>query len=361
MQFEKWSGLAGLRFLLAFIVAVTHLANYTPLGAWGVLPSFGSFEAILGFLLISGYSIGASYAKEPRGFLVRRAKRIYPVYLASLALSYIVYVLANSEHPAWWVTLSNGLFLNQILTQNSMVSSAWSLALEFWLYCLTPWLLRTDGPTLRRLMFASFGAYLLHTCGRTLLQWDYYADVGYGGNLLFLSFAYLAGLRLAREPQASRSVLRDIAIMFTLHIGLATAIQLASSWRRGAMDAFLRDGIDAYILQACTLAVVLWAFRAIMMRPANDVPASRLLRLLGDVSFPLFLIHLPLYYLLDRAGFNSATFFLGSALAAAFVLYMAVDRYSQRRHLGPSPAAGPAASPVARRATGMRRTAGPRV
>ncbi|MEJ7688846.1 MAG: acyltransferase [Variovorax sp.] len=336
MQFEKWSGLAGLRFLLAFIVVVTHLAAYTPLGAWGVVPSFGSFEAILGFLLISGYSIGASYAKEPQGFLVRRAKRIYPVYLASLALSYIVYVLANSAHPTWWVTLSNVLFLNQILTQNSLVSSAWSLALEFWLYGLTPWLLRTDGPTLRRLMFASFGAYLLYTCGRTLLQWDYYADVGYGGNLLFLSFAYLAGLRLAREPQAARSVLRDIAIMFTLHIGLATAIQFASSWRHGIASDFLRDGIDAYMLQACTLALVLWAFRAITTRPVNNVPASRLLRLMGDISFPLYLIHLPLYYLLDRGGFDSATFFLGSAVAASFVLYMAVDKYSQMRHLAPS-------------------------
>jgi hypothetical protein len=87
---DKWSILAGVRFLLASIVAFNHLAEYVSLGHFRFIPMFGAFEAILGFLLISGYSIASSYVQQPRGFLYRRAKRIYPVYLVAIAATIVV-------------------------------------------------------------------------------------------------------------------------------------------------------------------------------------------------------------------------------------------------------------------------------
>jgi hypothetical protein len=49
MNIDKWSLLAGLRFILASIVAINHLDHFTTLGWLACIPKFGPFEAILGF------------------------------------------------------------------------------------------------------------------------------------------------------------------------------------------------------------------------------------------------------------------------------------------------------------------------
>src|ERR1700721_1783490 len=85
-----WDVLSLLRFLLAFVVAVGHLDPFAALGPLRAVENLGSFEAILGFLLISGYSIGHSIQKKPVGFTRRRMLRIYPVYLAAVVLTFLI-------------------------------------------------------------------------------------------------------------------------------------------------------------------------------------------------------------------------------------------------------------------------------
>lgn len=57
---DQWSILAGLRFFLALVVAVTHLKPSFAGSQGGLswIASCGAFEAIVGFLVISGYSVG---------------------------------------------------------------------------------------------------------------------------------------------------------------------------------------------------------------------------------------------------------------------------------------------------------------
>lgn len=130
---EKWESACGGRFLLASIVAIHHLKDYSSLGFLGIIPRFGAFEAVLGFLLISGYSIGASYTKEPSEFVFRRIQRIWPVYLASLLLAFVVFVVEEGKYPSIWILLANILFLNQLVISSSFIEPAWSLSLEFWM------------------------------------------------------------------------------------------------------------------------------------------------------------------------------------------------------------------------------------
>ena len=49
----------------------------------------GSYAAVLGFLFISGYSMAASFEREPGGFYERRVWRIYPVFLATFAYAQV--------------------------------------------------------------------------------------------------------------------------------------------------------------------------------------------------------------------------------------------------------------------------------
>jgi hypothetical protein len=59
----NWEILSFTRFLLAFIVMAGHLAEFADIGFLSWYTLLGSFEAIFGFLLISGLSIGNQLLK----------------------------------------------------------------------------------------------------------------------------------------------------------------------------------------------------------------------------------------------------------------------------------------------------------
>jgi peptidoglycan/LPS O-acetylase OafA/YrhL len=153
----------------------------------------------------------------------------------------------------------NALFLNQIVTSDSLVGPSWSLALEFWLYCLTPFLFKLHPRTLRRLIFISFAAFLVYTCGRTVFHWKYFAGVGYGLNVLLLSFVWLAGLRLARDKADAPRTLNEVALMFGAHIALTFGIQLGIRRKEGYVNrvtASVTGAVVILILATVVLAPI---------------------------------------------------------------------------------------------------------
>jgi peptidoglycan/LPS O-acetylase OafA/YrhL len=92
----QWKVLAGLRFFLAWIVVCYHLKNFIPDYGKDFLCTFGKLNgltAVLGFLLISGYSIAHSLTKNPEGFYNRRFLRIYPLYFCAVIVSLIPFLI----------------------------------------------------------------------------------------------------------------------------------------------------------------------------------------------------------------------------------------------------------------------------
>ncbi|CAN5773875.1 hypothetical protein BH11VER1_BH11VER1_10820 [soil metagenome] len=334
---DKWSILAGLRFLLASIVAVNHLAEFTPLGVLSFIPKFGAFQAILGFLLISGYSISVSYLKEPEHFLLRRFKRIYPVYLASIGITLIVCFCLNTRAPNLGTLLLNIFFLNQLFTTASFVGPAWSLSLECWLYCLAPTLLAAGPDRSRLYVYLSFFSFLLYTSCRTLLHLPYYSAVGYGGNLLFLSFIWICGLRLARDNENSERVMWDIRLIFIVHIALDAVIKLGSRIKHDLVSIFLYEDVLTFAMQSVTLWFVYFLFSTHIIKRRDTPQRSRLLRLLGDISYPLYLIHIPIYALLSTTSIRSPLLYYLATFILSSALYWFIDVYSKQRHLKNSP------------------------
>ncbi|MGJ7582860.1 acyltransferase family protein [Variovorax sp. RHLX14] len=337
LSVDPWSKLAALRFVLASIVAFNHLAEMMPIGVFTVIPMLGTFEAILGFLLVSGYSIGVSYRKEPEQFLWRRIKRIYPVYLASLVLMGIVLYTGSQALPAASEWIVNLLFLNQLVVPTSIVGPAWSLSLEFWLYCLTPLLFTLSDKTVKRLVAVSFIAFCAYTCGRTLFHWTYYSGTAFGLNLLLLAFIWLSGMRLARNRDISGShdgngnIMRSIAAMFAIYIALSISIQAGYRFKHGEMAQFVQSDLISFILRMCTLAAVVVLFRNILRQGSGGRP-SAWMRMLGDVSFPLYMLHIPVFELLKRTSIQSPAMYFAVAFGVSVVAYRALDLYSQRRH-----------------------------
>lgn len=327
---DEWSLLALLRFLLALIVAVGHLGGYVPLGALAWIPPLGAFEAILGFLLVSGYSIGASYRQSPEGFYLRRAWRVYPVYLGAVLLTYVA---TPTDLTITFVAVLalNLLFLNQIFTTTSYVGPAWSLSLEVWLYALTPALSRLGRSRILLLAFGSGIAYVIDTCGLTLFHWPYFAWQGFGINLLTLSFPWLLGFLLANSPGAERQVLRWIVFALSGHMLLVSLIQFGYRLKHQAPDAYWQSDAPGFLMRSLTLVLVCCCLRyAVRPREGKSRRASWM-RFLGDSSYPLYLTHIPVAIIFQRLGISNAYALLGIMLTTAAAFYLVLDSYSRSR------------------------------
>jgi peptidoglycan/LPS O-acetylase OafA/YrhL len=331
-RFDQWSLLALLRFCLASTVALAHLNEYTPLGAWSIVPVSVSFEAVLGFLLISGYSVSASYLKQPRGFMLRRVHRLFPVYLVSLGIAIAVAVWVQKKGwPDVSVIVLNALFLNQLFTDTSLIPPAWSLSLEFWLYCLLPFLMRQEPRLTRQLVYLSLVAYVVYTALRTLAHLPYFAGLGYGGNLLCLSFIWICGLRFAHAGANRAEIFRDIATILAVHVATHAIIQLGYRIKRHTLESFLQVDAIGFGVQAVMLLVFYKAFQAAISGPHEGRRKSRLMQTLGDISYPLYLIHMPIYMALATTELRSPAVYYLISLAASYGVYALVDVYSQRR------------------------------
>ena len=330
---DRWSLLALLRFVLASVVAMDHLDEHMLLGR------LGAFEAVLAFLVISGYSVTVSMAQRPEGFLRRRLVRVFPVYIACLALTLLVTAIVEHKAlPGAAEIAANVLMLNQLVTRTSILGPAWSLALECWFYALLPLLAAQPARRLRQLSWLSFAAFSIFTIGRTLLQLPYYAGVGFGANALLLAFAWLTGSRLARTDAAPATALRDLRWMFAGHILLDALIQFGHRLKRHEAPRFAIDDLPDFCFHALTLWIVLRCLAYAITPQPTPRMRSRWMNSLGDWSYPLYLVHVPVYAIVASiAGVASMATFgalamtaFGVALAAAVVLHHAVERRWRR-------------------------------
>ena len=333
---DQWSILAGLRFFLALVVAVTHLKPSFAGNQGGLswIASFGAFEAIVGFLVISGYSVGGSFIKGPEGYLRRRFQRIYPIYFFSIVSTIAVFCWhLGNPIPSWTTMGLNLCFLNQVFTLDSFVGPSWTLALEVWLYCLCPLLLRQNPRKLRILCFGSFACYAFYSFCRSGLHLPYYSDLGGGLNLIFLSYAWLLGLRIA-DPRSDRTTsLKDLLVLLALIPGIEVLVQVVSHARRHEWTTFFNGDLAASAVHLALLLVIWFVFRYPSLAPRKGGLPTILLRFLGDISYPLYLLHYAIYAYLSSRGCHDPGMLTASAVLCSALVYLLLDHYSQKRHL----------------------------
>ena len=326
----NWEILSLTRFLLAFVVVIGHLTAFTNVGLFKILHYLGSFEAILGFLLISGLSIGKSILRNKESYFQRRIKRIYPVYLASIVFTCIVLPQPFTWTYAGFILL-NLVFLNQALTSTSLVGPAWTLAVEVWMYSLAPVFLKMSMKKLNMLIYISFISYCIYTCGRTLFKWDYYAGTSYGINLLLLSFIWIAGFTMAIFPDKKKSTSMHIAAIFVLHIALKIAIQVLFRYKHHELGLIVSNDLPGFIGIIVCLA---WVYYVVIYNhkvPVFSSPVNKVLNLLGNISYPLYLVHLTLFKQLDKWNISNVFLMIGSALLFSWLVYYVFDFYSKKR------------------------------
>lgn len=296
-------GLDGLRGLAALYVVLFHCWLYTFPGypdssapPWLDALMFGRL-AVVFFLVLSGFSLAISPARHGwrsggvREFLRRRAWRILPPYWAALAMSLLVsYLVLPASHfgpPTGATVLVYGLLTQDVVTAPTPNGAFWSIGVEAELYLLFPLLL-----VLRR----RWGAAVLAVCVTLPVVAGGLMAAGAspveGDNWLapHLAPVFAAGVIGAGVVSASDRVRRLpwgwLAVLAALPV-LALGALRGSVW---TVNHYF--WIDLAIAPAMTmlLAAVATGQPAFLVRLLTTRPV----RALGDLSYSLYLIHLPI-------------------------------------------------------------------
>lgn len=373
---NRVDGLEGMRGYLALWVWLTHVTTMASLSfdkhhGWGWLLANGD-TAVGAFIIISGFVISLNLDRSYGNYLdyiVRRAFRLFPVYLACLLVSVLIlnysidvlkdipwagprtadrirYLTDSREffwqHLGLHALLLHGLMPDSLLPSTSLafIGQAWSLTLEWQFYLVAPLLFL--GARRLRLTPTPLGL----TMAGLLLMTLYFRQASFLPSALFLFFvghvSYRIHSALQLPPSAGGIGRRQAALLLAM-----LAVMSLSRWSMG-------------------FGTVLWSglFYALFLsdgsvhKRVNWLLTNRLAAWLGAVSYPFYCVHMIVLMLVAGAlihGFEvpSRALFatllivtsLPLSLAAAWLLHRGVEEpmislgrgLVKRRALRPAP------------------------
>jgi peptidoglycan/LPS O-acetylase OafA/YrhL len=304
--------LTGIRTLLAFAIVLFH---FTPPHLGIFFPFIDNGYVFVGvFFLISGFVLTYNYADRAatlvkREFWLARFSRLYPVYLLVLALS--LRMLQDEwharSHPDFW----KGMLLTPLVLQGWSPSVAtfwntvaWTLSCEVVLYAVFPWLIRARWPkrplhlialllTLWVVGLVPHSLYLLvnpdHIVGRVdrysssqIIRFLKYTPLPYV--CTFLIGVTLGKLQLALEITPRQRLRLSLLSLAAVACFFYTVIPQAP-----------------YLLLHGGLLTPLFAALILGLSGPHLISALfswRPLRLVGESSYCLYLLHFNVYQLL---------------------------------------------------------------
>ena len=354
--------MGALRLLLALSVVLYHSGPFWPTGSEFV----GGVLAVESFFVISGFYMALVLSERYRGrlraFYWNRCVRLFPAYWAVWLLSFVageiepsvdrfaalsaidpsagtlaLVLLANgllvgSDWLLLFSTGADGLYLTgDFLTQPiwlfkfHYVPQAWSLPIELAFYALAPFLVHSP----RRLLLAGLASALAKylTLGQTgpLDPWTY----------RFMPFElWLFCLGALVFHACGRLKGRVEWLGWPLLLGMLV-FTVGYEWGNPRPTWAVDSSRYAAYLAALALALPVLFLR---------FGSARWDRALGELSYPIYLVHLLVIGVIATFGWNiggdaSLLIVLGS-LAAGAVLAHAVGLPFERRWRRPRPPAG---------------------
>lgn len=357
--------LTSIRFLAALTVVLCHYAQIGLLAVpdWFVTGADGGRPAVSLFFVLSGLVLAYNYRDSlasggVRAFYAARVARIWPVLLLSLlpALAVTAWLLRSGDAVLlreWYglarpdVALLAASLLCQLLALTAWLpfaglnqpwnGPAWSISCEAFFYALFPALLAWSA--------ARGGLALLRWCGLLwLLQgaWILLVDVATpparSGFLiaqfpLTHLFEFVLGVcaahwhaRLPLDADARHQI--GLALTCAALAALATlALAPPGSW-------------PAFYLQSPLFGALVLGL-ALLQRPVLGLLHRRWMVALGEASFSLYLLHVPLGRLAWLAGWRAPQGWLMLALVVGlsllvFRIYEEPVRRWLRRRLAPA-------------------------
>ena len=321
--------LTSLRFFAAAAVVFHHYFGFSfPRAAQGrLLGPLIEYSAIsvFFFFILSGYILAYVYLQNRNSFNLRRfywsrAARIYPLYIFTILVS--VPGLYLARQPRWGVhkaligtagTLaSHSLLLQHWIPQLGALNyPSWSISSEAFFYLVFPVLgvFLWRGSTRRAILIGStwfLATWLLRGISESHLHVDPFAHILPIFELhLFVIGIVLAKVHLAiqKDPRTSRALNTwggPLALVTLLAFAALTESHrmMQMTYRHDALSSIL-------------FLVLILAF-ASGNRAIEAIFTASWLVLLGEASFGLYLLHMPVYQLFVflRMPLSGSFFFL---------------------------------------------------
>lgn len=308
----QWEILAGIRFFLAWVVLSFHASHFSSHHEFIVaFDAFGGHAAVLGFLIISGFSIAHSISKNQENFYQRRFKRTYPLYVASLFVSLVPLLIVQEDIKGFTLpTILN--FIGNLLSLQGLFAFplasnivVWTLGVEFLCYLLAPFFLKLNQKYMLILIFGSSAFYMLYPRFSSPLGNGTTTSV-YGIPLFALLWAWLLGFYFFLHSR------ERFAKILILCLG---CLMIVSSY------SYYGDG---------KLAIVTYCVSAIALIYSSFMVIPKFLRsifaYLGELSYPVYLFHIPaLIFGYAVLKIHSLIILIGLSLVASIFFYYLVD------------------------------------
>jgi peptidoglycan/LPS O-acetylase OafA/YrhL len=322
---DRLDALTTVRFFGAIYVVIGHwLSNGAPILTphhailWRLFHFGGS--AVSGFFLLSGFILAWVNLRKPgpldkRRFYVARFARIYPIFLAALLLDtpHFLFSQVGQYGVPGALMKTSVSFAGCLLMLQAWAERLWgpdfpnwSLSVETFCYVLFPFL--------GYLVWKIRGAWILismtalYVGGQAIIAVAAAGAVAHSLNYKLIYFwppfhlsVFLLGVLLAKllttwETVAQKrsrvfwSVYLPLGLCIAVYVGLivVTPTALADS---PVGSALIRDGILSPVF-----CLLLWAL-ASGESVVSKLLSARWLVLLGEASYALYLIHVPVFHL----------------------------------------------------------------
>lgn len=319
---RRFVALDGLRGIAALSVVVYHYTYlfgelYKPAERLPVTFKYGHFGVQL-FFLISGYVIymSARGGKGVRKFAFTRFLRIYPTYFVCLTLACLWSLISST--PGIQVTLQQALVNYTMLARVAGVRQVdgvyWSLVVEIFFYCIIAVLMLRWRDLGTRVIIRFSVAWLVLGTLTTIAEAASGARAAQLVNLV--SIGQYCGLFVC---------------------GIALFLIRTDGERLGwlALLGALQAGMAEWLLESSGNAVVVLVicafFALVVMMPDVGPLTWRPLTFLGSISYPLYLIHQNMGYMLlwelhDVIGpWGATAVVLGAALLMAWIIHETIE------------------------------------
>ena len=287
---NRFYTLDGMRGLAALLVVAYHLAQRDAARAFSGYLAVDLFFVLSGFVIALNYSEKLAKGLSVARFAELRVIRLFPLYLLGLSLGLAKQILGHAMHDPR--VIPTGLLACHALAGAIMLPSpcsasmfplnlpSWTLFFELLVniaFALALWRMRSVA--LAGLMAVS-AAYLIATIGDPL-----YFNVGWSlsnalAGVARTTFSFPAGILIFRLFPFRTRAPSWLALIPVLAMGALILIEV---------PAAMRSLAEALIVFIAFPLLVIAGIR--LQAPRKLAP---LFALLGDLSYPLYAIHLPL-------------------------------------------------------------------
>jgi peptidoglycan/LPS O-acetylase OafA/YrhL len=303
--------LDGLRGVAALTVVCFHLFEAFATSHLDQRINHG-YLAVDFFFILSGFVVGYAYddrweTMTIKGFLKRRFVRLHPMVVIGAIIGAAVFyrqgcaawdvsnvsvprLLAATFINACLIPATPGFEIRGVGEMFPLNGPSWSLFFEYVGTILYAFFLR-------RLSTSALALFvLLAGCGLALFAiWGPYGDICVGfsltdenilGGSLRMLFSFSAGLLLSR-------VFKPVNVKGAFWIGSLSIVFLSAVPRIGGSEKLWMNGLYDTICVVLLFPLLVYLGAS---GKTTDRITTRLCKFLGDISYPLYMVHYPFIY-----------------------------------------------------------------